>query len=211
MAMFVRFGYNMPAMVKRRTSQLAESLGERRLVRFSRRFEDCSIHGYVLDIGPRFFLLALVSDGNWLDGFTCFRISDVSGLRPDPHSAVVEGAMKRRGERKPRKPRVSVESIETLLLSADRAFPLVTIHREQVDPDVCHIGRVVGITRGRVWLLEIGPDATWDTIPTEYRLSEITRVDFGGDYEDSLHLVGGSACPLARRVRNRAGVRPGKR
>jgi hypothetical protein len=41
-------------------------------------------------------------------------------------------------------------------------------------------------------LLEINPDATWDDTPSEYRLSEITRVNFGGDYEDALYLVGGS-------------------
>lgn len=40
-------------------------------------------------------------------------------------------------------------------------------------------------------LLEIGPDALWDDEPETYRLSEITRVDFGGAYEEALHLVGG--------------------
>ena len=57
---------------------------------------------------------------------------------------------------------------------------------------MCWIGRVVGIDRGRVTLLEIRPDATWKRKPTEYRLSEITRVNFGGDYEDALALVSGT-------------------
>jgi hypothetical protein len=60
-----------------------------------------------------------------------------------------------------------------------------------VDPDVCWIGRVLGVDRNRVSLLEIGPDAKWDEKPTEFTLSEITRVNFGGEYEDALHLVGG--------------------
>jgi hypothetical protein len=84
-----------------------------------------------------------------------------------------------------------VANIESLLLSAGKAFPLVTIHREQVDPDVCCIGQVQGVSRGRVSLLEIGPDAVWEDTPEEYRIKEITRVNFGGDYEDALHLVGG--------------------
>nr|HEV7953831.1 hypothetical protein [Candidatus Acidoferrales bacterium] len=91
----------------------------------------------------------------------------------------------------PKKPMVSVHSIEELLLSASRAFPLVTIHREKVDPDVCWIGRVVGIDRGRVSLLEIRPGAEWDDSPSKYRLREITQVNFGNDYENALHLVGG--------------------
>jgi hypothetical protein len=46
-------------------------------------------------------------------------------------------------------------------------------------------------SKRRVSLLKIDPDATWDTTPTEYRLREITRVGFGADYENALHLVGG--------------------
>ena len=56
---------------------------------------------------------------------------------------------------------------------------------------MCWIGRVAGIKRGRVSLLEINPGATWDEEPTEYRLSEITRISFGSDYEDALQIVGG--------------------
>jgi hypothetical protein len=84
-----------------------------------------------------------------------------------------------------------VANIEDLLLSAGKAFLLVTIHREQVDSDVCWIERVQGVNRGRVSLLEIGPDAVWEDTPEEYRIKEITRVNFGGDYENALHIVGG--------------------
>jgi hypothetical protein len=165
---------------------------QRRFVRFSRRFERSSIRGYVLDIGPRFFLLALVSDRIRFDGFECFRLNDVSNIRPDPYTKFVETALRRRAEYLPRRPRVSMASIEELLLSANRAFPLVAIHRERVDPDVCSIGRVLGIDRGRVTLLEINPHAAWEKNPSEYSLREITRVNFGGDYEDALAIVGGS-------------------
>jgi len=67
----------------------------------------------------------------------------------------------------------------------------VTVHREAIDPDVCWIGRILGVERGRVSVLEITPDATWEEKPESFGLSEITRVSFGGDYETALHLVGG--------------------
>jgi hypothetical protein len=177
-------------MSERSLSRLAEAKRLRHFLRFSRRFEKSSIRGYVLDIGPRFFLLSLVSDRIWFDGFECFRVADVKGIGPDPYNAFVESALRQRGERRPKRPRVSVESIDDLLLSAGRAFPLVTIHREQVDPNVCWIGRVLGVEYGRVSLREIKPDATWDDNPTEFKVSEITRVNFGGDYENALFLVG---------------------
>ena len=114
-------------MANDRSSRLANAMRERQFVRFSRRFEDFVVHGYVLDIGPRFFLLAVVSDRLWFDGFECFRIADVRDIRPDPYAAFAEAALKQRGERVSRKPRVSLASVEELLLSANRAFPLVTI------------------------------------------------------------------------------------
>jgi hypothetical protein len=177
------------------TGRLREAARAGTLVRFSTRFEKPLIHGYILDVGPRFFLLALVSDRIWFDGFECFRVGDVRGFKPHPRAVFVEAALKQRHERRPKAPRVDMANIAGLLLSAARAFPLVAIHRERINPDVCHIGSVVRVDRGSVLLLEINPDATWDQKPTEYRLNEITRVNFGGDYENALTLVGGVLPP----------------
>jgi hypothetical protein len=183
---------NVVSLPMVRRSQLQAARRARRLIRFSRRFEDYTVRGYVLDVGPQFFLLALVSDRIWFDGFECFRMSDVPDLRADPYARFAEAALKRRGERFPRRPRVRLCTAEELLLSATRVFPLVTIHRERVDPTVCHIGRVLGVDNGRVSLLEIKPDARWRKEPTAYRVNEITRVNFGGDYEDALAGVSGA-------------------
>jgi hypothetical protein len=55
-----------------------------------------------------------------------------------------------------------------------------------------------GVDKGGVLLLEINPDASWDMEPKEYRRCESTRVDFGGEYEKALHLMGG--LPTAARM-----------
>lgn len=182
-------------------SQLEEAMRARRLMRISRRFKSSKIRGYVLDIGPRFFLLALVSDRIWFDGFECFRIEDVKSLVQDPHASFIEAALEKRRERRPRKPAVRLRRTEELLTSAGRAFPLVAIHCEEADRGVCWIGRVLGVKGARVSLLEISPGAEWWREPTAYRLSEITRVSFGGDYERALHLVGGKPPRLPQMTR----------
>jgi len=107
----------------------------------------------------------------------------------DPYARFAEAALRKRRERVPKKPHVSVASIEELVSSAGRVFPFVTIHREKVNPSACWIGRILGIEHGRVSLLEISPDATWEDKPSTYQLKEITRVNFGGDYENALNLV----------------------
>jgi hypothetical protein len=180
-------------MTVSRRSKLMTARSKRWLVAINTRFEVYPVRGYVIDIGPRFFLLEVVNDRIWLDGFECFRISDVTGIEHEPHAKFAEAALKLRGQRTPRKPRIRITSVGDILDSASRTFPLVTIHREMSDPAVCHIGCVLAVTNNRVSLLEIDPDAIWEEAPTEYRLGDITRVGFGADYEDALHLVGGGA------------------
>lgn len=187
-----------PNMPKASPSQLASAKSKQTLVRFKSRFDHSSVRGYILDVGPKFFLVAVVSDRIWFDGYECFRVGDVRDLRPDPHTAFAESALQIRGERLPEKPRISVASIEELLTSASREFPLVTVHREQMDPDVCWIGRILGIERGRVSMLEITPQAKWEGKPSIYRLNQVTRVSFGADYEAALHLVGGDPTPTIK-------------
>jgi|HubBroStandDraft_2_1064218.scaffolds.fasta_scaffold115348_1 hypothetical protein len=179
--------------MQKKKSQLARALRKRLLVRFASVLDRGTVNGYVLDVGPQFFLIALVSDGIRSNGFQCYRLSDIRKLRvPDKYAGFHEAVLKKRGIRFPRKPPVIVSSLAELLVTANRAFPLITIHREKVDGNACWIGRVVDVSRGRVTLLEIGPDASWDDDLETYRLSEITRVDFGGDYENALQLIGGS-------------------
>lgn len=180
-------------MTKKQSDQFLEAFRTRQLIRFERPFEDGWVEGYVLDVGPQFFMMANLEGDMRFDGFVCCRLADIRRLRvPCPYGAFAEAALKKRGERKPKKPRVTLDSLPQLLESANRAFPLVTIHREKAS-DGCEIGRIIGIEKGRVSLLEINPDASWEKGPAAYPLREITRVDFGGGYEEALHLVGGGA------------------
>ena len=184
----------MTVPAKARRESLLLSVSPKVLVKFKRPFDKGgSTEGYILNRGPQFFLLALVGDDIRFNGFSCIRYRDVRGLEvPAEYAAFVEAALKLRNERIPGRPKVKLGTTSELLATAGRAFPIVTIHRENVDPDVCHIGRVVGVDKDKVGLLEINPDASWDSRPVAYRTREITRVDFGGSYEDALMLVGGS-------------------
>jgi hypothetical protein len=50
-------------------------------------------------------------------------------------------------------------------------------------------------------MLEIDPHAQWDPDPSAHKISEITRVNFGGGYEDALALVGGAPPTPATRAK----------
>jgi hypothetical protein len=180
-------------MIENRRLLLQKAVFKKLPVRFWTPYEEGSIRGYVLDIGPRFFLLRLLEYDVRFDGFACFRLSDAGSLQvPDPQFAFIAAALRKRNQPIPRKPRVNLDYLPELLISANQLFPLVTIHRERVAPDTCKIGRVVDVTKSRLSLQEITPDAVWEKKTSEVRLSEITRVGFGGGYEEALHLVGGN-------------------
>ncbi|CAN5260443.1 hypothetical protein BH10PSE3_BH10PSE3_03500 [soil metagenome] len=187
-------------MVQGMIEQLTAAARDGQLVRLYRAFEETYIRGYILDVGPEFFLLGLVSDRLWLDGFECFRVDDVDELAADPYADFAQAALAARGEARPALT-LQLADIAALLTSAAEQFPLVTMHKERDRPEVCNIGKLISIEGGIAWVLEIGPDAQWDDEPSAHKLAEITRVNFGGDYEDALALIGGNpptAMPRAR-------------
>jgi hypothetical protein len=146
------------------------------------------------------FLLALIDETIRFNGYQCLRLQDVKRLEaPARYGTFLVAALHKRKERVSRKPNIKLESIAELLESANRLFPMITIHREIEKPGSCWIGRVIEISKSAVLLHEIGPDAVWDKEPTKHLLSEITRVEVGGGYEEALQLVGGSAPRLQRR------------
>jgi len=153
----------------------------------------------VLDIGPQFCLLGLIDDNIKFNGFQCPLISDLRRVKvPDPHQDFVVAALRKRRERIDRKPDIDLSSLPALLRSANALFPLVTIHRERIKPDECVIGKVLEISKNSFLLHTISPDAVWEEKPTRFRLRDVTRVEFGGGYEEALHLVGGNSKPLKK-------------
>jgi hypothetical protein len=179
-----------------RASQLKRAMRARYAVRFESPFEEGRFYGYVVAVGPSLFLMAVVEHGCRFDGFQVHHMRDVREFERDPYSAVVGAALRARGERRPRTPRIGLASVRAVLRSAGRAFPLVTIFRERAKPDSCWVGRVLKVGEKKVSLREISPGAEWNDESTEFPLREITRVDIGGTYEAGLLLVGGE--PPAR-------------
>lgn len=186
--------------VSKTHAALLYAMKHRLLVRIERRFDPRRFECYVLTLGDEWFLIAYVDDDIRYNGFEVLRIRDVRHTEPAPNAGFVEAALKRRGLKKPRTPRVRVGSIEEIVRTASRIAPLIVIHQEQRRPDECYIGRMLEIRAGRLVLREIGTNANWSSISTRYLLSAITRVDFGGGYEDALYLVGGEPIePIASR------------
>jgi len=186
-------------MTKARESKLREACSNAIVLRFSSPYEEGWTRGYVLDIGPQFFLLGLIDNDMKFNGFQCHLVSDLRHIKvPDPYEDFVVAALRKRGQSIDTKPDIDLSSLPALLRSANSLFPLVTIHRERIKPDECVIGKVLNVSESNLLLHTISPDAVWHQKPSKFRLSDITRVDFGGGYEEALHLVGGNPKPTKK-------------
>ncbi len=156
--------------------------------------EDGWISGYVAACGEEFFVMEQVTEEVRFDGWISLRYIDVSSCdMPDPHAAFVEKALKIRGASRRACPVNDALPLSGLLQAAGQHCAALTIHAEEVDADVCYIGRCDSVTPGELVLRPtLTPDGEWDDEAEVFLLSDITRVDFGGSYEDALVIVANS-------------------
>lgn len=83
---------------------------------------------------------------------------------------------------------MSLGSIESVLRTAAELYPLLSIHCEQIDNEVCFIGKLESLTETDLTLKLIDAGANWDDTKS-FDLLDITKIDFGGAYEEALWLV----------------------
>jgi hypothetical protein len=148
------------------------------------------LRGIVLAVADDLMLAHRLSDAIHLDGYFVLRICDITGFKSRPRNAsFYERALRLRHER-PKLPRgIELTTMGRAIASASDAFPLVTLHREAISPDTCSIGRVRTLTTKTIILRCITPAAKWEGDYPRYRLSDVTLLEFGGQYEDALARV----------------------
>ncbi len=161
-----------------RTKARLESAGHKHLVQFTRPFEHGSTMGYVVDIGPRFFLLSLVDELIRFNGFQCLRLQDVRNLQaPARYSKFVAAALKTRGTNSEKASCKSRQSSGTLADGRQGISAYNDSSRKGSSRGLPHRS-CRGSERRLSLSIEIGPDARWDNEPLRYRNREITRIDF---------------------------------
>lgn len=168
-------------------STLATAKARGELIRVHRGRDDAWDEGFVAAQGDDIFALQVIDKACQLDGFSCARYQGITECSPAPHIEFVQKAMRLRHE-EPAELALDMSSFAALLTSAVKVFPLASIFLNG-DDSVCYIGKVAAVGESELSLLEISPDAKWHATPTAFSLDEISRVDFGGRYEEILYLV----------------------
>jgi hypothetical protein len=168
----------------------------RTIVRIARaEIEPGHADGILVGCSSRLVAVAILNSELHPNGFNVFARGDVTKLEaPAPYADFQAKVLRLRGERLPRLPKLDLASWRALVTTAARRFPLITLHRERIDPDVCSIGRPTALTLRGGTLIEVDPAGAWEREEAEWHRftwADITRVDFGGGYEEALSLVAG--------------------
>ena len=182
-------------MALKKHSRLQQSLrrlvGKEVIVTLCREnIDPHALTGYVVDLSSDFVVIHCLSDAIILDGYTILRIQDITLVEDKPeHGAFYMEALKLRGYTPKRPVGICLNSTASILESVNKHYQLVTVHREGIRNDECTIGRIEKLTDKTVILQWLTPSAQWDGYSPRYRLTSITKIEFGGLYEDALARV----------------------
>ncbi|GAB3482168.1 hypothetical protein [Marinomonas epiphytica] len=145
--------------------------------------------GFVVDANEEMVLLQLVDEGVHINGYQVLFLEDISDFaHPAPFNDFQKKVLALRGEEVVN-PEVDLDDLAVMLIDISDEYGLVTLHREEIEPDSCEIGRVIKADAVTYELEEIGSDARWFDETFEYDLYDITRIEFGGSYEEALIMA----------------------
>ena len=182
--------------------RLDAARNEFELVRIARTVSDDSLTGYVLDVGEAWLLIALLDNESVrLESFTTLRLHDIDEIKTAGGDRFVRRALELQGQWPPEGPPVEIalDDAAAIVRSGAGICPLVTIHPELDDPDICFIGVPHGSADGMLELHEIDTQAEWEAETQRHPLKDVTRIDFGGRYEEWLYRIGGQPPDLPTR------------
>ena len=153
------------------------------------KIDNYDLRGFVLDYSDDLTLLNVLDNNFYLNGFTVVRNSDITRYRAyDKDDYFLNMALRLKSIKPARKPKIDLANWAAVLLSAQKLFPLLTIHREAISNKVCYIGKLVTVTEKTFTLYQIDSDANWGRAQRR-KFTDLTKIDFGGGYEDALWRV----------------------
>ncbi len=163
-----------------------------------RRYDKFTITGFAVDFSDSLVLFhRLDTDVFCLNGYTVLRHKDVNQVRSFTNDGQWLFRAVRHYRLKPKKPAgISLNTFPDLVKSVARRYPLITLHEEKRDPNVCFIGTLVSVTKRTITIDDLNSSCEWSGLWRQ-QVSDITRVDFGDGYAEALSVT----APKKPRVR----------
>ena len=155
-------------------------------------FDSSPQYGFLVGSNSELIALHCVSDRYDLDGYRIFLRRDLTSVEPRfARRKLISKALELKQLKPAVLPWLDLTSMRNLIASIEDHESLVVIHRERLSPNECEIGRVRIDSDQTYSLFWITTEAEWELDNRVFRYSDITQLEFGGEYERTLAMVGG--------------------
>jgi len=161
------------------------------LVEYNRKpIDKFALHGFVLAQSDKLTLVQVFDLNSFTsNGYSVLRNKDIKSFRVcDSKDYFLSRFLSLKKMKIEPLPENSINNWKEVLAFFDRLFPLITIHREEIDNGACYIGKLGKIGTTKFSLNEIDSDAQWIGV-YKYKYADITKIDAGGNYENALNFV----------------------
>lgn len=145
--------------------------------------------GYLRDFNQNWLLLDLVNTENGKNnGISIIQINEVTRVRWNSQKIRSYKILAENSYSAPVSLEIDIENIETILKTVQYAYGHVNIMFDDIASDKCFIGKVVEMDDDCVILDEFPTHSSSGISQCLFKVSEITRVDAGADYEKGVSL-----------------------
>lgn len=159
-------------------------------VRIERRKDMEDINGYVLDVGAKWALIAILTEGREPNGYELVRLKHIKRVKHVKQRDVVERRiLEARGHWPLATIDVNLDNTGEMLRQLTDIQPVLSFHTEEKWPDMMWVGKLCQRTSKRTWYHALNPQAEWLPELESFRNRRLTRVSIGTEYVAGLLLV----------------------
>lgn len=178
--------------MKWKVDELEKFKTKKKIVKIRTRYDESNYSCYIIDWSDEWLVTKTISGDILSDGYTVFQRTGIKNIKQSKAEKFVSDALKLRKEKWPKiSPRIkkNLDKPGDIIQAVLKSFPLVTLHFERWDPDVCFIGRDVKIKGNYLKWYGIDPNAEMKKEAFEFKLNKITKIQFGDQYSNALWQV----------------------
>ena len=160
------------------------------LVELARAIDTSLWYGFVVAKSESVTVLHTVSERFDLDGYCAFRCQDVTSVTETFEKRdLLRRALRIRHQMVVVPSAIDASSMRSLMESAQAAFGVLVIEREQLTSEQIEVGTIRMTSEDTYVLRWLSSNAEWDNDDRPFRYRDITKVHFGADYEQTLLAV----------------------
>ncbi|MBA3680441.1 MAG: hypothetical protein H0W73_04630 [Bacteroidetes bacterium] len=152
---------------------------------FTDLFEE-SFYGFVRQFNKDFLLLEHYNDDGLYNGIVVFRRSDITRIKWDNNEINSTRKLLNKHSDGKKITAIKIDSIQTILKTINKTYKHVTINIQNIDSDICIIGEIKEMDKSTIVVHEFGTKKSLDRGTIMFSVDDITRVDAGGIYENTI-------------------------